>query len=130
MRTLSIAVLIILGSVVTNERALAIDTSYVITISSPTNYQVVSAGNSVAINGNVDWPWYKPDVDQMKITIQDTSLNVIASEQKAYDTGLGSYLEFSSDIGWFESPGTYIIIVDALKNGVVLNTKSVIVIVQ
>ena len=135
MRAFSIAVLLIVVSVCSGNRASAIDPAYAITINSPSNYQAVTAGSTISISGNVNWPWYYPDIDAVEGRVYDGSdqptggwiANIITNSD------YWSYCDFGTSntaVCKFDSPGTYRIEFKAMRGNTVKNIKSVLIVVQ
>jgi|GEM_PF-6857567 len=137
MRAISIALMLIVGTTSLSDRAFAIDPSYVVTLNNPTMNQVVSVGSTINIHGNVNWPFYKPDIDRVEIVIWTTGGTIYSSSSNVITTSYSSscdYASGSSLVGYFNTTGTFLVEVNAIRNvgGVdtVMNTISVWIFVQ
>lgn len=88
------------------------DELYVITIDAPSNGATLALNTGYVISGNVDWPFYREDIDHVAISVTKMgNQNPSSSESQAITSFGYSSCTFSSSpiTGSFTSPGTYTI---------------------
>ena len=129
MRRMIVAIVASVGIFSTLEKSVqAVDTTYVISTSTPSNFSTISAGTTFDISGKVDWPWYKQNIDQISIYLDDFSgqpLTLIQSQ--CLTTSSGSSCNFNTPYGYLPSPGSYLIWIKAKRNGVVINEAALVI---
>jgi len=111
--------------------AQAIDTSYVVTMTTPASTDVLYANISFTIAGDVDWPFYKNDIDQVEVIVFDANtLALKYYDSNAITNSYSSSCDYSTVVNTITSSGSYGVIIRASINNVVMNQNTYFVYVN
>ena len=109
----------------------AIDTSYAISMTTPASTDVLYANTSITIAGDVNWPFYKNDIDQVEVIVFDANtLAVKYYDSNAITNSYSSSCDYSTVVNTITSSGRYGVIIRASINNVVMNQKTYFVYVN
>jgi hypothetical protein len=113
-------------SVIGSQNATALDPSYVITMSNPKSNDLLYSKTPFTIAGNVNWLFYKPNIDKVNIITFDTqtlSTKDNLTQNIPYSIFSRS-CNFSQLSTMITSPGNYGVLIQAEISGVVVNQKT------